>query len=307
MRPPLDCRAVSTSVSRQSSATTIPGRGLVALLSFGPMLLAVSMGIGAGLVADAAPALAVVLGLGAFAVFLGIVVLLWVWLLRAGRELEQATQAWVAGDEATMVRLARRALSTVFRADMRARAVHLLALAAEQRGDFTAAVDLFALAERALPAMAAPVRKRDARLTIGGHRALCLVATGANATAAGELDRLVAEYGQKGKSGLVDALTDDSTWGLGSISANDAMRKLDGGRDPRPLISLAFALLHHARGARQEVLRVLDAERALLDKGLLARELLLARRLHAAASGQDDDAPGADPWSDSILRGCRPT
>jgi hypothetical protein len=150
--------------------------------------------------------------------------------------------------------------------------------------------------------MAAPVRKRDARLTIGAHRALCLVASGSNAAASRVLDELVAQHGQRGKAGVLDALTDDSTWGLGAISANDALRKLDGGRDPRPLISLAFALLHHARGARPEVVRLLEAERALLERGLLPRELLLAKRLHAVATGREE---AADPWSDAVLRGCK--
>lgn len=296
---------MASPTNPEQGATAVPGRGFVALLSFGPMLLAVALWIVAGVVSEDAPALAVVLGVLGFVLFLGIVILLWVWLLSAGRALERATQAWIAGDEATMIRVAQRVLRTVFRADMRARAVHILGLATEARGDFGAAADLFALAEQALPAMAAPVRKRDARLTIGGHQALCLVATGAKATAADRLDRLVAEYGQKGKSGLVDALTDDSAWGLGSISANDALRKLDGGRDPRPLISLGFALLHYARGNQAEALRILDAERALLERGLLPRELQLARRLHAAASGHDDATPGVDPWTDTVLRGCR--
>jgi hypothetical protein len=274
----------------------------VALLSFGPMLFAIALGVVAAVIAEEQPAIAAVLGISTFVIFGGIVVLLWVWLLTAGRALEHATAAWVAGDDATMVRVARKALSTVFRADIRARAVHILGLAAEQRGDFVAAADLFALADKALPAMAAPVRKRDARLAIGAHRALCLVASGSNAAASRVLDELVAQHGQRGKSGVLDALTDDSTWGLGAISANDALRKLDGGRDPRPLISLAFALLHHARGAAGEVLRVLGTEQALLERGLLPRELLLAKRLYAAASGKEE---ASDAWSDAVLRGCK--
>jgi uncharacterized protein (TIGR04206 family) len=258
----------------------------------------------AGLVAEDVPVLAIVSALLGFLIFCGIVVLLWVWLLRAGRELEQATQAWAAGDDATTVTLAQRTLGRVFRADMRARAVHLLGLAAEQRAEFDAAADLFGLAERAVPAMAAPVRKRDARLTTGAHRALCVLAAGRHAEGAALLATLTTEYGKAGKKGLVDALTDDSTWGIGAISANDALRKLDGGRDPRPLLSLAFALMHHCRGESAEVLRILDAERPLLERGLVARELLLARRLHAAARGQGDASPGTDAWSDAVLHGC---
>src|SRR5690606_2193589 len=109
-------------------------------VGFGPILLGPLFGLAAGVAAVAgAPALAVLLGLlGGLSLFGGLV-LAWVLLLRGSGAAARASAAWLAGDVAAAVPLCQSALGTVYRADVRSRALHVLGLTAEANGDFAEA------------------------------------------------------------------------------------------------------------------------------------------------------------------------
>jgi hypothetical protein len=285
------------------SGANVAGRGRVTLVSFGPLFLCGVLIAAAIAVGESAPLVTVALAIAAVLSFIAWPVVMWIWLIRGGRLLEAATRAWAAGDDSRALPAAHTALGTVFRGDIRARAFHLLGLVAEERADFDAAADLFARAERAIPSLAAPIRKRHARLLMGAHRAFCLVATGRVAEAAQVLQRLSYDAAQAGHSGVLDAFTDDATWGLGVVSANETLMNIEAGRHPRAVLALAWAFLHYAAGVPDQALRVLHAEKMVLDHGLRPHERALAQRIFVEVEG--GGAEGADRWVDACVTGAR--
>jgi hypothetical protein len=258
------------------------GRGRATWSAFGLLIASLLFGIMVPFTLSI-PVLAIALGSLSAICFIASPVVMWRRLLRAGRELEQATLAWQRGDLSLIRPAAHFALREVFRADMRTRAFHLLGLAAEQEGDFAAAVDLFSRAEHEIPSMAAGSRKRDARLLMEAHRALSLAALGSLGEAHSVLQRASQDLSMLGQTGGFDALMDDSTWGLGSVSINEMLVKIEGGRPARAIVGLAWALFHLARGDHHSALGLIDAERAVFDHGLLPRERALIDAISAVA------------------------
>jgi tetratricopeptide (TPR) repeat protein len=288
----------------------LPGRGRVVVVSFAPFLACVALGVAAGVVGGGAAS--AILALLAAVAFLAQPVLLWQRILSAGPRLERATQAWLAGDPTLAESTCPAVLGSVFRGDYRARALHLWGLALEQRGQFADAAQLFALADAAVPTMAAPMRKKQARSLILAHRGFCLAASGQVEEATRELTRANDELKNAGHAGVLDALTDDAAWGLGAASMNETLVKIEGQRPLRAVLSLAWALHHHARAMPRELAHLLQAERGVFERGLLPRELALIERLgneaqRALAQGIHR-SPGLlpsaiDPWVEACLAG----
>jgi len=265
----------------RASGSAVGSRVGVAFLSFGPLvvgtpLLLILAGVAAAL---DVPVLALVLSLLAGGVFFGTVVMMWVFLMRGGAALEQAGKAWLVGDHAAAIPLCHRPLATVFRADMRTKAFHVLGLCAEANGDFAEAADLFARAHAAIPAMAAPSRKRHVTVLALSHRAIALVATGRLDEADVAVREASALYPRLHERGFVDALTDDGGMGLGSVAMAKALSEVEPGRDPRGMLALASALVLAARGRSREAFELLDRERAWMTQTLLPRERALAARI----------------------------
>lgn len=290
-------------------------RGRVTIESFALLVLSMVLGIAAALVSDVT-GLAIMLAVASFAVFVAQPIVLWRRLLRAARDLEAATMAWHRGDISLAMSAGHFALAKVFRGDIRLRAFHLLGLVAEQQGDFVEAADLFARAEAALPSMAAPRRKRDARVLMSAHRAICLTAIGNLVEAHALLQRASQDLSMAGQSGTLDALTDDATWGLGSASVNEMLVKLEGGRPARAILSLAWALFHLARSDHHAVIQLVEGERAVLDHGLLPRERALVGRMFALSVGASGPGPHRSPgvlvttespWTDAVLARIAPS
>jgi hypothetical protein len=290
-------------------------RGPATLRAFGFLLLSLTFGVGAGLTTSLVwPA--VVLGLLSFASFVASPIFMWIRILRGGRLIEEATVGWhhsnvqpgSAGAELVLP-AARYVLREVFRSDFRVRAFHLLGLLAEQQGAFDEAQDLFARAEAALPSMAAPARKRDARVLIAAHRALCLLALGQRGAARALLERGSRDVAPAAP-GLLDAL-DDSSWGLGSASLNEVLMKMEARRPPRAILGLAWALLHLAEGNPSVALQLYQGERQMLDQGLFPRERALLERVHDVSAASLGAGPhrspgltvrGDDGWTGAVLK-----
>ena len=303
-----------------TASVTVPSRWGAAALWFGPMLTGlVLLVLGAVLAADRDSE---GLGIGLLALggleFCASVVLAWVWLLRAAKALTAATTAWSQGDLATAEERCLSALRTVFRADFRTKGLHTLGLSAEAKGDFAAAVDLFGRALPAIPMAAAPVRKRRTRILIRAHRGLCLLALGRRDEATKDLEEASSELTKGDQKGLLDALTDDASWGLGAISVNSVLMGLEAGRDPRAPLTLAWALLLVSRGSAREAMDLLNREQPTLAGALAPREQALGQRIEATAraalgdgphrAAGAPDAPGADErWAASIVSGALST
>jgi hypothetical protein len=213
--------------------------------------------------------LAVVL---AFVVFFGGVVALWVFLIKGSSAVERAAKAWLGGDYASAIAACHGPLLTVFRADVRTKALHVLGLCAEANGDFAEAEDLFRVAYHAVPAAAAPTRKRHARVLMLSHRAIALVALGRIAEADAAVREASAMYPQMNRPGVLDAFTDDASWGMGPIALNTALVTLEPGRDPRAMLTLATVVLLAASQRPRDAIDVLERERMLVSRGLLPRE-----------------------------------
>jgi hypothetical protein len=287
-----------------ASGTDVSNRGLAALYTFGPLGASVIAAIAAGGVAAISTGAAVLLGLLSALAFVTWPILLLVWLLGGAKDLEASTNAVLWAQGGSPVPSCQRVLRRVFRADLRSRALHLLGLHAELSGDFAEAADLFARAEASLPAMGAARPRKYARMVMGAHRAFDLIAAGQLQVGHGVLQQVAYEFLSPTQTGAFDSLLDDSAWGMGALSLNDTLMKIEGGRDPRALLSLAWALCHYARGARDDAMRVLVTERPVLDRGLVPREHALARRIYAelgdaALAG----TPAEDAWVATVMRG----
>lgn len=288
---------------------TLPSRWQPAALWFAPLFASIGfLALGAGLASDESllPVGLALLGLGLLG-FVASVVLMWVWLLRGARALQDATLAWSKGDFAAADARCLAALRIVYRADFRTKALHTLGLCAEARGELETAADLFAHALPAIPMAAAPLRKRRTRILIRAHRGLCLLAAGRREEAAPDLHEASKELTQGDQKGLLDALTDDASWGLGAISVNSVLMGLEAGRDPRAPLTLAWALLFLARGAPHDALELLQRERPALTGALYPREQRLGARMEAFARGEPtapvDPESADDRWAETMLRG----
>lgn len=295
---------------------TLPSRWQPAALWFGPLFGSLGfVALGTGLAADDTllPVGLAMLGLG-FVGFIASVVLMWVWLLRGARALQDATLAWSKGDVTRADERCVAALRTVFRADYRTKALHTLGLSAEARGEFEAAADLFARALPAIPMAAAPVRKRRTRILIRAHRGFCLLAAGRREEATPDLNEASKELTQGDTKGLLDALTDDASWGLGAISVNSVLMGLESGRDPRAPLTLGWALLFLTGGAPRDAIDLLNREQPTLTGALYPREQRLGARMEAAARAALGEGPHRSPaaadastpddrWADLVLGG----
>ncbi len=276
-------------------------RGHATLMAFGGLGVAfIVLTLGGFLLNLRVAGGALLLALGGVA-FVASLILMWRELLRGTRELKGATAAWQAGQGNAAIPAAHYVLRNVFRADIRARALHLLGLVAEAEGDFAAACDCFERALSALPAMAAPVRKRYAEILIASHQALCLSALGNLPLAAQQLDRAGQRLAIGDATSTWDALTDDAGWGLGDVSMNEVLMKIEGGRPAAGVFALAQALFAFRSGDAQRCLHGLGASYGQLVHALLPREHGLAALLNHRAQrivGHNPNGPEPrDPWA----------
>ena len=286
------------------AGTDVSSRTLATLYTFGPLGVSLAAGLAAGGLAAFSTGAAGLLGLVSAVAFLAWPILLWVWLMGGAKDLEASTQALLGDRGGAPVESCQRVLRRVFRADLRCRALHLLGLHAERSCDFAEAADLFARAEAALPAMGAARPRKYARMVMGAHRAFDLLASGQLQAGHAVLGQVANEFLSPTQAGAFDALLDDSAWGMGALSLNDTLLKIEGGRDPRALLSLGWALCHFARGAREDAMRVLVTERPFLDRGLIPREHALARRIFAELGDASvAGTPAEDAWVGAVLRG----
>ncbi len=261
----------------------LTSRGHATLLAFGGLAVSfVVLALGAVLLNLRITGGAVLLALGAVA-FVASPIVMWRLLLRGTRGLKGATAAWQAGQGRGAIPAAHYVLRSVFRADVRARAFHLLGLVAEAEGDFAAANDCFERALSALPAMAAPVRKRYAEILIASHQALCAAALGNLPLAAQQLDRAGQRLAVGDSTSTWDALTDDAGWGLGDVSMNEVLMKIEGGRPAAGVFALAQAFLAYRSGDAHGCLHLLGANYGQLVHALLPREHGLAALLNHRA------------------------
>ncbi len=287
----------------------VPPRWGAVVVSLAPLgLTALLGGVAAMVPFDIAVPLIVLAVLS----FIAAPIVLWRLLFAAARNLDAGLASFLAGNAAAAEPGALRVLRTVMRGDMRTRALHLLALAAEERGAFAEAAEVFERAGEAVPTLAAPVHKATVRALTGAHRAMCLALSGRVAEARDVLGRAHADFARSGVPGLTDGLLDDSRWGVGAASMNEMLLKIEGHRDPRVVLTLALVVLHHARGAPAEVLDVVAREGQMLSNGLLAREHALLERICAEARSSQGGgvwrSPGqlpmaSHPWVDLVLEG----
>lgn len=274
-----------------------------------------------------APATLVIVGIGAHAAtgldwlealfgalaaltFFGSVGGIWALIFAGNRRLREAAPAAFRGDFERVRAAAHFVMLWVFRSDFQTRALYMLGLCAEARGDLLEASDLFRRALLMLPVGAAPQRRAAASALIRGHQILALTGLGALEPAAWLLHQLHADLQRSTVQGALDALLDDGDWGLGAVSLNSVLAQLEPGRPPRALAALAGALLAVRRGHATEALDVLTREHAVLAAGTLPheRELLAAidrSAREALAGGGPMRAmaiPAGDaPWTRAML------
>jgi len=245
-------------------------------------------------------------GLGALVGVVGFVSLLAfviVTIARSSSALRRLSPAASQGDVASVLPPARSTLRWVFRGDLRSGALCALALAAEARGDVSAAAELFARAERALPAGLPSRSKGRLGALLASHLALALAALG-------RVDEARAALGRAHASFRVVPSVLDGLDGLGNVFG--VLDWVEPGRDPRALAVLAGMMLAHADGARRDVLDLALNERWNLDRGLLPRERRLATALELRARAELDGgmmrvaldpalAEGEGEWAAGVL------
>lgn len=286
-------------------------RALFVLL--GGLLLAPAALLIGGLAAHAATGidwLESVFAALALVTFLVSIAAIWALIFAASRRLREAAPGAVHGDFERVRAAAHFVLRWVFRSDFQTRALYMLGLCAEARGDLLEASDLFRRALLMLPVGAAPQRRAAASALLRGHQILALTGLGALDPAAALLRQLHADLQRSTTQGALDALLDDGDWGLGAVSVNSTLAQLEPGRPPRALAALAGALLAVRRGHAREALDVLAREQASLSGGTLPREreLLAAidRSARVALSSGGPmralDVPAGDsPWTRAML------
>lgn len=286
-------------------------RSLAALVSLAWMLAIVPLCLLSGAAgAIEADGLAVAFFALGFFALLGGAVGMWVILFWVHRRLNESVERWRARDLDAARVSAQRGLRLAFRGDFRTKAFHLLGLCAESDGAFGAAVALFDRALRAVPTAAAPQRKSEARSRIEVHRALAFVAEGRADEADAALDRAGSARARK-TGGIVNALLDDSAWGVGAASPNGVLESMEP-RDIAGLGLLCRALVLRARGAHAEALSLLDANLEWVRPALLPHEVALLDAATADCRGRLEGAFRAEArirgegeatrWAQAVLR-----
>ncbi|MFO0665022.1 MAG: hypothetical protein U0174_13795 [Polyangiaceae bacterium] len=290
-----------------------PSRVMASLWLFGgmlgaPGLLGVLAAVFSALELEA---LAIACGAFAFVVFTGVVVLAWVFILRGRTHLQQAEQAYFAGDFMTVTTRCFTVLRTVFRADYRATALYLMALSAEKSGSFEEAARLFTRASDALPAMLSTLSARRVRALAYSHAAINWAALGRVPDARNALSLCHRALGPQ-QSSLLDAFRmDDSHFGAAGLAT--LLNELEGRRDPRPLAALAGAFVALRNGDHYAALDMVTRESPALAYGLAPDERALLTRIAGEANMQlgsgdphrsmarVDDEQYASPWVDAML------
>jgi hypothetical protein len=290
----------------------VGSRLTVAILSFVPLfgsLLLVPVGL---VLVEAVTAVGVLCCVVGILGFFATTVFMWVALLTGGKNIERATHALRAGDAASALTLCQVPLARVFRSDIRTRALYVLGLVAESNADFAEAEDLFARANASMPALAAAKYQRYGRVLIHCHRALALVALHRLDEADLSVRQATALFPPPAAPGVLDALTDDA--GFGALGVAAALQRLEQGRDPRPLLTLACATVLAARGMAREALELIHRESYSINAGLPPHERALASNVEARAHSSLGGGPmrsaalvagsvggGGHPWADRIL------
>jgi len=287
-------------VTRNRYLVTAAGRAVGSRSAAGAItLLPIVGGLIVGVVASwSAPlespvmfTLAVLFGIVAF---IAGTVATWIFLLAGSKDMNAASQMWLAGDNNSPLPLCHRSLARVFRGDIRMRAFYMLGLCAEANGDFAEAQDLFRCAYEAIPAMAASKWKRRGQCLMLSHSAIALVAMGRFDEADAAARSASALFlPLPGGPNLLEALTDDAAFGAVGISA--ALRDLEPGRDPRVLVALSSAVVLAGRGMAREALELVDRERYSLNAGLFPRERALLENIEARSRGLLAGGPMRSP------------
>jgi hypothetical protein len=243
----------------------LPSRWLASSLLFGGLLGGSLLGgllaaVGGAVDVPAIVVLGVTFG---FLAFTGVTVFAWFTILRSSKLLDEAATAVDGGDIARADANARWCLTWAFRGDVRFRALYTLALGTERAGDFEGAIALFRQAEAAVPAMAAPKAKAYVHAWTLAHTAFCHAVVGRRPDALADLGACHGELARMvGPNGLADAFFDDSGWGLGDVSMNETIMKVERKRPPRVGAALAGAILAYRDGAKEYLLQLIFGEQA---------------------------------------------
>jgi hypothetical protein len=291
-----------SSFLTDASGNDVSGRGRSSLVWFGPLGLVVLFGLIAGLAGGGD--ITGVFILLAFAAFIAWPIILIAMLVRASKRLEEATQAFFVGELPRAAVAAQWVLSYAWRADLRARAFHLLALCAEDAGRFDEAAMICDRTVTMLPTLGAFGPKKYGRVLAGSHKAVCLVGAGRAHEAPAIVEGLKRDFFASAGPGLSGLLMDDTGMGLGAMSLNSMIMSFEAGRDARALLSFAFILSHASSGRVDDAMRVITTEWWVLERGLRPRELAVTRQI--AAELQDPRARAArpeDPWVRAMLVG----
>lgn len=281
----------------------LPSRALAASILFGgllggPLLGGVVAAIGGAIDEPFLVILGIAVGILAFT---GVTVFAWFTIFRSSKLLDEAGLAVDVGDLARAEANARWCLTWAFRGDVRFRALYMLALGTERAGNFEAAIALFRTAEAAVPTMAAPKAKAYVHAWTLAHTAFCHAVVGRRADAAADLAACHGELARMvGPNGLADAFFDDSGWGLGDVSMNETIMKVERKRQPRLGAALAGAMLAYRDGATGPLLQLIAAEHAspFLPP---ERALLTALALRCDANYPAPQDPQLAAWAGGIL------
>jgi tetratricopeptide (TPR) repeat protein len=300
----------------------IRSRLFPSLLIFGSLLglpiLLVFLASAFGAV-DGLEILAVICGGLALLSFFGAVVAAWALIFVTTAKLDKADFALFQGNRGLAMENAQWVLAWMFRSDKRMRAFYMLALVAEQNGDFAEAAAIFAAAQASTPLMAASHHATRARALITGHLALDHAATGDLAGARFQLQRCHAALSDIGKGGgIFSMLSDDAAFGAAGL--NSSLALLEPRRDPRAIAALAGALLAFREGNHYAALDLVTREGTTFAYGLSPQERALLARIerecHLRLAAQDahrtpariaeSAAPEGDPaeaWADAVFDG----
>ncbi|NOU34620.1 MAG: hypothetical protein HOO96_42560 [Polyangiaceae bacterium] len=264
----------------------VRGRLLPSALLFGsllgaPTVLVVLAGLFGAI--DGLEILAVLCAALAALCFFGSVVAAWALIFVTTSKLDKADFALFQGNRGLAMENAQWVLAWMFRSDKRMRAFYMLALVAEQNGDFAEAAAVFTAAQASTPLMAASRHETRARALITGHLALCLAAAGDLAGARFQLQRCHAALADIGKGGgFFSFLNDDAHFGAAGL--NSSLALLEPRRDPRALAALAGALLAFREGNHYAALDLVTREGSTFAYGLAPQERALLARIERESS-----------------------
>jgi len=239
------------------------------------------------------------------ALFVGTVVLVWVWLFRSTGKLREAEALALSGDVHAKEG-AHYALARVFRTDVRLRAFYVLGLLAERLGDFADAADLFTRAGKALPVTLGTRAGKRIPLMCLGHGAFCHAAAGNLPVATAQLQEAHRRIPNVYTQGIFESLMDDSAY-LGSASMAGNLNEIEARRDPRAMVALAGALLAFRNGHYRACVDAVAAEDGMLRQNLMPHEGELVESLKAEAvaklaGGEYRSGAAASPLSEWAAR-----